>query len=244
MKPKTLCFDLYGTLADIRTDESLPDAFEALTERCAAYGAVWQPEELRAFYESLGAVLHDVAEAQPGWAELDYTPLFARLLTEKGAQATPEAVADLAWTFRRATTLHLELYPGAADFLKKARAAGFRCVLASNAQKLFTRPELELLGLNELLDVICISSEEGFKKPDHRFYAAVLAKADTKPAEAMMIGNDAVCDVAGAVEAGLTATYFYTALSPVDDPCHPPLARYSFDGPNYAGLAEALGINH
>ena len=54
------------------------------------------------------------------------------------------------------------------------RAAGRRVILLSNAQSCFTRPELRLLGLAACFDRVFISSEEGFRKPDPRFFLAPL----------------------------------------------------------------------
>ena len=41
MKYDAYCFDLYGTLIDIRTDESDPALWAALAARYSAEGASW-----------------------------------------------------------------------------------------------------------------------------------------------------------------------------------------------------------
>jgi putative hydrolase of the HAD superfamily len=115
-------------------------------------------------------------------------------------------------------------------------------VLVSNAQSLFTRPELKLLGLDKLLDCTFLSSEEGFKKPDKRFYQAALYKSGADPTRTLMVGNDARCDIEGAVEAGLRAAYFRTDISPASDPVRPQQASFAFKGADYDALAAALGI--
>lgn len=239
---RTLFLDFYGTLADIHTDESRDAAFHALGRCCERCGAHWTPEALRTFYRMQHEAVLAAARRLPGWAEPDFSEVFAPLLTEKGAEATPQAVAALAWEFRQGSTEYLRLYPGAADFLRGARRAGYRCVLVSNAQSLFTRPELERLRLLPLLDAVCISSEAGVKKPDERFYRYALEKTGAMPGQTLMIGNDALCDIAGGHNAGLHTAYFHTPLSPGEDPAAPPEADAAFEGADYTGLAAALGI--
>ena len=240
----TLFFDLYGTLVDIRTDEQQLRAYRALASACARYGAVYpKPRDLRRLLQRQFAALNAAAKAQPGHTEPDLAPAFAFLLQNKGIAPTPQAAAWLAWVFRRGSTNRLRLYPGCAEFLRAARAAGIRCVLVSNAQSLFTRPELALLGLDELLDDSFISSEEGVKKPDARFYRAALASTGADPARTWMVGNDAACDIDGAVAAGLAgAVYFRTEISPAGDPARPANALYAFAGADYTALAQRLGL--
>ena len=51
-------------------------------------------------------------------------------------------------------------------------------------------------------------------KPDIRFYQKAIRQFGITPAEALMIGNDYVCDIQGANAAGLEAFYVHTNLSP------------------------------
>ena len=69
-------------------------------------------------------------------------PVFAELLDTDD----PERIREAAWAFRRASTTHLRLYAGVRELLKRLRETDARVILLSNAQALFTRPELALLG--------------------------------------------------------------------------------------------------
>lgn len=238
----TLFFDLYGTLADIHTDETRIDAFRLMAQHCAAFGARWTPEQLCRAYAVRRAEALQKAKAQPGWTEPDFAGIFSGFLAEKGAQPTESAVVDIAWAFRRGTTEYLRLYPGAAEFLHCARQAGYKCVLVSNAQSLYTRPELKKLGLDAMLDTVCISSEAGCKKPDTRFYRYAVEQSGALPARTLMVGNDALCDIGGGHGAGLHTAYFHTNLSPAEDPACPPQADMSFEGADFAALARAMGL--
>ena len=77
--------------------------------------------------------------------------------------------------------------------------------LLSNAQRLFTLPELEQLGLLPCFDDIFLSSDRGCKKPGPAFFHVPLARYALAPSDCLMVGNDPVCDVSGAAAAGNTA---------------------------------------
>ena len=72
--------------------------------------------------------------------------------------------------FRACSTAYIRLYPEAKELLLDLRERGISVYLLSNAQRLFTEPELKMLGIYELFDKICISSDVGFCKPSHRFF--------------------------------------------------------------------------
>ena len=210
-------FDLYGTLADIHTDESRPALWKTAAAEYSARGAAWEGPALRRAYLALCAAEEArLQEAAPRGAkvELDLQRVFAELYRQKGVTPAEALVAETALHFRRASTTHLRAYAGARELLTALRAAGREVVLLSNAQTCFTLPELEQLGLTACFDRIFISSAVGFKKPDPRFFGAALAALDLPPDRCLMIGNDPVCDIAGAAAVGMDAVYIHSALSP------------------------------
>jgi putative hydrolase of the HAD superfamily len=209
-------FDLYGTLVDIHTDETKPSFWKAVAARYAEHGAAYDGRTLRESYRALCAAetarlraLHPDAGI-----EIDLLPVFRALYERKGVSPDPGLPADTAWFFRQRSTCHLRAYAGARELLEVLRAAGRRVILLSNAQSCFTRPELDLLGLTDCFDRIYISSEAGFQKPDPRFFAAPLRDLGLDPADCLMIGNDPVCDPAGAAKLGMDAVYIRSGLSP------------------------------
>ena len=222
MKPyRAYVFDLYGTLVDIHTDERPARLWAALAAYYTARGAVWNGPALRAAYLQLCAEETARLEAAfPGAAvEIDLGRVFAGLYALRGVEASAQMIAQTALQVRRASTTHLRAYAGAAALLSALRGRA-EVVLLSNAQSLFTRPELRQLGLADSFDRIFISSEIGFKKPDARFYAAMLADAGLAPGDCLMIGNDPDCDIRGAGKAGLDAFYVHSALSPQPAPAY------------------------
>ncbi|OZG58979.1 haloacid dehalogenase-like hydrolase [Bifidobacterium myosotis] len=235
-------FDLYGTLVDIRTDESSDAAWEALSEALTTQCGVSYPdtESLRSRFDELAAPIRAAVVARHGeWAEPDLLPVYRGLAHDSG---DGQVARVLAWTFRRASTSLLRLYPGAQAMLARLRTAGLRIVLVSNAQSCYTRPELDLLGLITAFDRIVISSEAGVRKPSPELFRRALEAGQLDPSRVVMVGNDERADVLGARAAGMDGVYLRTAISPPDDPAASAHAVCSLAGPDYASLMRYLGI--
>ena len=232
-------FDLYGTLADIHTDESRPALWRSLAAFYASRGAVYSPAALRAAY--LRRVEDRLSAVGGAWPEIDVTEVFSDLFAGAGIPPEPRWVEAAAGLFRRESTTHLRAYAGAAEVLSALRRSGRKVFLLSNAQRCFTMPELETLGLSHSFDGIYISSDYGVKKPDPRFFRTLLGREALEPQQCLMVGNDPVCDAAGAKEAGLDAWYVRSGLTPRDAP--PPEdvpADYRQNGTDLRALCRAV----
>ena len=220
MRYRHCIFDLYGTLVDIRTDERSPRLWARMAELYRRNGAACQPGELREGYfrlvrelEGAGPPGRDAHEAHP---EIQIERVFRGLYAQKGVEAGDALVRRTGLAFRAHSTEYLRLYEGAAELLRLLRTRGCGVWLLSNAQGLFTRWELERLGLEGLFDGVYLSSDYGCKKPDPRFFQALLQERGIDPEEAVMIGNDGVCDIQGAKAVGLAAVYIRSNLSPAE----------------------------
>ena len=212
--------DLYGTLVDIHTDENLPSLWQQVAGFAVSHGAAWEPKELHLAYLAAVAEAEEALRVRDrgipqALGEIDLGKVFARLYAQKGVTAADKLVAETALAFRKASITHLRLYAGAKELLSALRQRG-RVVLLSNAQSLFTRPELSLLGLADCFDSIYLSSEAGFKKPDPRFFRLALEREGLDPARCLMIGNDPICDGDGARRIGLAAWVIRSNISPRD----------------------------
>lgn len=141
------------------------------------------------------------------------TPISGLWRRRRGALPSAEA----GRRFRALSTDYIRLYPGAKELLHTLRAQGRGVYLLSNAQALFTRTELDELGLTDCFDGICLSSDYGVKKPDRRFFEVLFQTYGLSPEGAVMVGNDGICDIQGAREAGLDTVYIRSNLSP-DEP--------------------------
>ncbi|WP_289098025.1 HAD family hydrolase [uncultured Bifidobacterium sp.] len=234
LKYQAVFFDLYGTLVDIHTDEQAEGPWTAL--RCALYreGAEFATnKQLRAQFVRERARANAMRD-QREWFEPDLLPAYRGLLDACWIDATPEQARAAAWTFRRASTTKLRLFSGATELLDQLHDEGRTVILVSNAQACYTRPELALLGLDEMFDDIIISSDEGVRKPSFEIFRRALMRAGVEPERALMVGNDENSDIFGAVACGIDAAYLHT-----DDNtggATVPQAAISLEGADYDGL--------
>ena len=219
MRYQNCIFDLYGTLVDIHTDETLPQLWEELAVWYRERGADYLPGELRDAYFRIvrqmecgtDPLRNDTHEAHP---EIRLELVFQALYQEKGVDAGPELAVRTGERFRKCSLDYIRLYDGAVELLTALRANGQGVWLLSNAQRIFTAYELRMLGIETLFDGIYLSSDYGCKKPDRRFFEMLLKEHDILPESAIMIGNDGVCDIRGARAAGLSTLYIRSNISP------------------------------
>lgn len=112
---ETCIFDLYGTLVDIRTDESSPLLWEKMTLFYACYGAQYLPDELRQSYERLvdtfgrgkKGIRNDAHESHP---EIRIEDVFSALFSEKGISADESLVRQAGQFFRILSIEHIRLF--------------------------------------------------------------------------------------------------------------------------------------
>ena len=211
-------FDLYGTLVDIRTDERSPALWEAMAARYREFGAVYMPPELADAYfrtvrdmEQSEDLRADAHEAHP---EIKLELVFQRLYRDKGVLADLDRAVETGRYFRKCSLDYLRLYDGARELLQTLRDNGRRVWLLSNAQRIFTMYELDSLGLTGYFDGIYLSSDYGVKKPDPRFFRRLLTEQSIRPEDAIMVGNDGLCDILGAKNVGLATVYIRSNISP------------------------------
>ena len=124
--------------------------------------------------------------------------------------ANSEWVYALANAFRLRSRTRLRLYPGTLPTLSALRQAGKGIYLLSNAQAVFTLPELEQTGLLSCFDRVFISSDLGIKKPQGAFLERLLEDAKLDPADCVMIGNEIESDIAVARACGVDSVYLNT----------------------------------
>ena len=114
--------------------------------------------------------------------EIRLEQVFGALFAQKEVASVPPSVlAEVGRMFRACSTDVSKLYPGAGSLLDALRGAGKRVFLLSNAQRLFTEPEMRRLRLWDRFDKIFISSDHGVKKPDLDYFRLALQAAGVPP---------------------------------------------------------------
>lgn len=116
----------------------------------------------------------------------------------------------MAGAFRTFSRDKLELYPGTLPVLDALKEKGCGIYLLSNAQTLFTVPELEQTGILPYFDGIYISSERAIRKPNPDFMRMLLKNEKLDPKKCVMVGNDCDTDIAVARAAGVDSIFVNT----------------------------------
>lgn len=236
-----LIFDLYGTLVDIHTEET-----EEVWKKCALYfgyyGAHYTAEELKeAFEREIHARKAKAGQSYECFPDIPFHDVMADLFRSKGITENTDALGiNAAQLFRICSTEYIQLYPHVLESLAKLRKKGYRLWLLSNAQEVFTRYELRHLGLLDAFDGIYISSSFGFRKPDVRFFRALLEEQHLDPGKCLMIGNDRETDIAGAEAAGLATFYMHTGLTPSHQSPADPENPMEFEGDDWTKITEKI----
>jgi putative hydrolase of the HAD superfamily len=201
MSIEAVIFDLYGTLVDIWTDEDDMSVYYCLCKFLHYYGVSFEAEELAARYqESAAAHLLD----HPGpYGEIDVFLVFEDILSE-GLRKSPERalVVWLARLFRSLTTQRLGLFPDTLPALDEL-AASYRLGLVSDAQWVFSEPEIRFLDLEKYLETVVLSSRYFVRKPAPQIYSHALRAMKLQPSQALYVGNDPGRDVPGPQEIGM-----------------------------------------
>lgn len=198
-------FDLYGTLADIKTDEEIQSLW---------FGFAWllgesDVKKVKDEYRAICKKYSDMRAHE--FVEFDLLCVFEEMIESRGADKSK--AHDIAREFRLLSRQKLRLFPCVIEILDGLRERGAGVYLVSNAQACFTRDELDELTLTPHFDGILISSEVGVKKPHKEIFDIATAQFGIKPDDCFYVGNDLHDDVLGASSAGLKTVYIETEQS-------------------------------
>jgi putative hydrolase of the HAD superfamily len=220
MKLDAILFDLYGTLIDIETDEEQPQVWSTLARFLGYQGLLLTSDTLRAaFLERQDASLASSPEQCP---ELDVPGIFRALLAELGHSDDGQLALQMTRLYRALSIVRFGLFPDTLVGLRALHPV-FKLGLVSDAQRVYLDPEIDMCGLRPLFDVIVVSSDHGYRKPDPRLFGTALLRLGTPACRAIYVGDNVERDVCGARSAGLRAVLLRdTAESqPEDLRCQP-----------------------
>jgi len=253
MRYTDLIFDLYGTLVDIHTEEN-----RAVWDKCAIffgfYGVYLTGEELeRNFYDILNSRKAKAGQSYECFPDIPFVEIVGQIFKERGVFENVEKLSiQVSQLFRILSIEYIRLYPKVLEALDYLRKKGFRLWLLSNAQQVFTSYELAYLRLDKAFDGIYLSSDYGCRKPDERFYKALIEENNLDVSKCIMIGNDRETDIAGAKRFNMTTLYMHTELTPkeqkaADEAFHPDRASFDckafeYEGDNWNELVRLIEI--
>ena len=251
MKYTDLIFDLYGTLVDIHTEENAT-VWEKTAIFLGFYGAHYSGKQLKhAFTELMAQKEAQAGQTYECYPDIPCEGIFSQLFRDKGVTEQADLLGiQAAQLFRISSIAYIKLYPNVLDSLYLLKHKGYRLWLLSNAQRVFTAYELKHLGLTGVFDGIYISSDYQCRKPDLRFFRALLEEQQLGTKKCLMIGNDRHTDIAGATNAGIDTLYMHTNITPpgqakADPALLPGIApsgcnHYEYEGSNWSELTELI----
>lgn len=198
MTIKGILFDLYGTLIDIETNESMDEIYRAIAHYLTYHGVYLHRWEVRERYYQ---VMKKQKEARcEEYPEIDVEAIWNELLMQEGIKSSflrGQLAKITAHIYRGISRNRLQLYPDVKKVLNELQA-DYRLALISDAQSCYALPEIRAVGLDGYFNPIVISSHYGFRKPDSRLFQKALDNMKLKPEEVIWVGNDMFRDIFGA----------------------------------------------
>lgn len=212
---KGIFFDLYGTLIDILTDEVDPWVYSTLSRYLSYRDIKIAPKELKkTYFEDTQSQLKQSNETYP---EVDVYKTFSNMMHRYGNKKySKSTIVDTAVLFRSLTMRRFEVFQGVYEVLESLLEK-YELALISDAQWVFTEPEMAMLGLTPFFKFRILSSRFGFKKPDGRLFDMAMKKLMIKPEESVYIGDNPPKDLVGAKKAGMKFILFRSEFKPYND---------------------------
>ena len=124
------------------------------------------------------------------------------------------AVSNL---FRVASRRSLSLYKNTLKTLDKLKTDGRKLYILSNAQRIFTDPEIQGLDLDHYFDKIYLSSDHGMMKPQKEFLEQLLRREGIDRGETVLVGNEIYSDVLSALRCDMDCILINTGMQKKKD---------------------------
>ena len=212
---KGIFFDLYGTLIDILTDEVDPWVYSTLSRYLSYRDIKIAPKELKKnYFDEIQTQLKQSNETYP---EVDVYKIFSSMMHRYWNKTySKSAIVDTAVLFRSLTMRRFEVFQGVYEVLASLLEK-YELVLISDAQWVFTEPEMAILGLTPFFKFRILSSRFGFKKPDVRLFDMAMKKLMIRNEETVYIGDNPQKDLMGAKKAGMKFILFRSEFKPCND---------------------------
>ncbi|MDF7813456.1 HAD family hydrolase [Hymenobacter sp. YC55] len=199
VRPTVVLFDLDDTLFD-----------HANTARAAlAVSTAGLPEfqgvDLEQLYQQYSEILEEM-HPQVLAGRYSYEEArrlrFQRLLAPYGLGASNAEAEQFAHRHYGHYQSLRRPVPGALPLLE-ALKPHFRVGIVTNNRTSEQKEKLAQLGMTHLIDALITSEDVGATKPNPRIYQVALERLQGSPAEAVMVGDNWLADVVGALDMGI-----------------------------------------
>ena len=119
-----------------------------------------------------------------------------------------ELAKKLGDDFLYRTTMQTNLVDGAIEILEYLKSKNYILSIISNGFVDVQYTKLRRSGLLPYFANIFLSEEIGYQKPDVRFFQAVLEKIQANNIECVVIGDNFLTDIQGAINANINAVFY------------------------------------
>lgn len=207
MPTKGILFDLYGTLIDIETDESMDEIYRTIAHYLTYHEVYLHRGEVRERY--YGIMKQQKEASGEEYPEIDVEAIWNEFLMQEGIKSSflrGQQAKVIAHIYRAVSRTRLQRYLGVKRVLNELRMS-YRLGLISDAQSCYALPEIRAVGLEGYFDSVVISSHHGFRKPDSRLFQKTLDNMQLMPSEVIWIGNDMFRDIYGARLLGIRSVF-------------------------------------
>jgi putative hydrolase of the HAD superfamily len=208
MRIKGILFDLYGTLIDIETDESMEKIYRGISRFLIYQGINLRWQNLRDLYYGIMQEQQQASSEQH--PEIDVEVVWDALLARQGlaSEAKRRGLKRyLAQLYRGLSLKRLKRFSYVKRVLNTLRHS-YHMAIVSDAQPCFAGAEIRTVKLESYFDPLIISANYGFRKPDPRMIRLALDNIGLEPGEVIFVGNDMYRDIYCAKQLGIKTVFF------------------------------------
>ena len=211
---KTVFFDLDDTLFDHQYSRRC--GFMALKAMHPALSAA-DIRDMETIHEQLTrATFTRVLDGEISVHEA-MTERICALCTRFGITLAPENIPETVRQYDAAYRNNRRAVPGSRELLESLKQEADLGIITNGFCDLQVE-KLAICGISPLIDILVISEETGYKKPDKRIFERALAIAETEPGEAVYIGDSWDIDILPAAACGMKVIWLNRYHLPCPDP--------------------------
>ncbi len=134
-----------------------------------------------------------------------------------GFTLAPEDIHDTVRQYDAEYRKNRRAVPGSRELLELVHREAATGIITNGFRDL-QEEKIAICGISPLIDLLVISEEARYKKPDKRIFETALALADADPAESVYIGDSWDIDILPASACGMKAVWLNRYGLPCPDP--------------------------
>jgi len=198
-------FDIGGTLSKGKLNEErfFKDAVKAISS--LGYNV-----DVNAFKQALKKAKKKFKHLWLSGRETNFKEFYSLVLLDLGVKPEEELLKRLRNAYF--DNLNMSALPGAKKVIQ-ILSRNLKLGIISNSISGWPRIFLDREGITSYFDVISISCEIGWRKPHTKIFEVTLMKMGLKPWEVVHVGDDIICDVAGAKAMGMISVLVHKQSS-------------------------------